>query len=80
MKQALPSAATIDESIPVRYLSLDVLRGLTIALMVVVNNPGTWGAIYAPFEHAGWHGFTITDIGISFISLCCWKCHEFQRA
>ncbi|MBC5994470.1 acyltransferase family protein [Pontibacter cellulosilyticus] len=45
-----------------RYLSLDVLRGLTIALMVVVNNPGTWGAIYAPFKHAAWHGFTITDL------------------
>lgn len=45
-----------------RYLSLDVLRGLTIALMVVVNNPGSWGAIYAPFEHAAWHGFTPTDL------------------
>ena len=33
-----------------RYLSLDVLRGLTIALMVVVNNPGSWGSIYAPFK------------------------------
>lgn len=45
-----------------RYLSLDVLRGLTIALMVVVNNPGSWGNIYAPFRHAAWHGFTITDL------------------
>ena len=45
-----------------RYLSLDVLRGLTIALMVVVNNPGSWGTIYAPFKHAAWHGFTITDL------------------
>src|SRR5690554_148881 len=44
-----------------RYLSLDVLRGLTIALMVVVNTPGSWSAIYAPFKHAPWHGFTITD-------------------
>ncbi|MDX5422528.1 MAG: DUF5009 domain-containing protein [Hymenobacteraceae bacterium] len=47
---------------PERYLSLDVLRGLTIALMVVVNNPGSWGNIYAPFRHAPWHGFTITDL------------------
>lgn len=45
-----------------RYLSLDVLRGLTIALMVVVNTPGSWSTIYAPFEHAPWHGFTPTDL------------------
>jgi predicted acyltransferase len=45
-----------------RYLSLDVLRGLTVALMIVVNSPGNWGAIYAPFKHAEWHGFTITDL------------------
>ena len=45
-----------------RYLSLDVLRGLTIALMVMVNTPGSWSTIYAPFRHAAWHGFTITDL------------------
>lgn len=45
-----------------RYLSLDVLRGMTIALMVVVNTPGSWSTIYAPFRHAAWHGFTITDL------------------
>ena len=45
-----------------RYLSLDVLRGLTIALMILVNTPGSWGSIYAPFKHAAWHGFTITDL------------------
>jgi predicted acyltransferase len=45
-----------------RYLSLDVLRGLTIALMITVNCPGDWSAIYAPFRHAEWHGFTITDL------------------
>ena len=45
-----------------RYLALDVLRGLTIALMVLVNNPGSWGSIYAPFKHAAWHGFTLTDL------------------
>jgi len=47
---------------PDRYQSLDVLRGMTIALMVIVNNPGTWEAIYSPLEHAPWHGFTITDM------------------
>ena len=45
-----------------RYLALDVLRGLTIALMVVVNTPGSWSHMYAPFMHADWHGFTITDL------------------
>jgi predicted acyltransferase len=45
-----------------RYLSLDVLRGLTIALMIVVNTPGSWETIYPPFRHAAWHGFTVTDL------------------
>ncbi|RZJ88242.1 MAG: DUF1624 domain-containing protein [Chryseobacterium sp.] len=44
-----------------RYLSLDVLRGLTVALMIVVNTPGDWGNIYAPLKHSDWHGFTPTD-------------------
>ncbi len=50
------------KTISPRYLSLDVLRGLTVALMIVVNTPGSWGAIYAPFKHAEWHGFTLTDL------------------
>lgn len=45
-----------------RYLSLDVLRGLTVCLMIIVNTPGDWGHIYAPFRHAEWHGFTLTDL------------------
>jgi len=45
-----------------RYLSLDVLRGITIALMIVVNTPGSWQDIYSPFRHAPWHGFTVTDL------------------
>lgn len=45
-----------------RYLSLDVLRGLTVALMIVVNTPGSWTHIYAPLRHAAWHGFTVTDL------------------
>jgi predicted acyltransferase len=44
-----------------RYFALDVLRGLTIALMILVNTPGSWSHIYAPFKHAAWHGFTPTD-------------------
>jgi predicted acyltransferase len=45
-----------------RYLSLDVLRGLTVALMIVVNTPGDWGHVYAPLLHADWNGFTPTDL------------------
>jgi len=45
-----------------RYLALDVLRGLTIALMIVVNTPGSWSYMYTPFMHAAWQGFTITDL------------------
>lgn len=44
-----------------RYLALDVLRGLTVALMILVNTPGSWSHIYAPFKHAAWDGFTPTD-------------------
>ena len=44
-----------------RLISLDVFRGLTIAGMVLVNNPGTWSAIYGPLKHAEWHGITPTD-------------------
>lgn len=44
-----------------RLISLDVFRGLTIGAMVLVNNPGTWSAIYPPLEHAEWHGWTFTD-------------------
>lgn len=44
-----------------RLVSLDVFRGMTIAGMVLVNNPGTWSAIYSPLQHAPWHGITPTD-------------------
>jgi len=44
-----------------RLVSLDVFRGITIAAMILVNNPGTWSAIYGPLKHAEWHGITPTD-------------------
>ncbi len=49
-----------------RLVSLDVFRGATIAAMILVNNPGTWGAIYPPLRHAPWHGWTITDLVFPF--------------
>jgi predicted acyltransferase len=45
-----------------RLLSIDIFRGLTVILMTIVNNPGDWGNIYAPLEHAEWHGYTLTDL------------------
>ncbi len=45
-----------------RLVSLDAFRGATMALMVLVNNPGTGRAVYAPLEHAEWNGWTITDV------------------
>ncbi len=49
-----------------RYLSLDFFRGLTIALMIVVNDPGTWDHVFAPLRHAEWHGCTPTDLVFPF--------------
>lgn len=44
-----------------RILSLDVLRGITVAAMILVNNPAVWGNAYVPLQHAFWHGLTPTD-------------------
>lgn len=49
-----------------RLLSLDFFRGLTVAAMILVNNPGSWGHIYAPLAHAEWHGCTPTDLVFPF--------------
>ena len=53
-------------STPHRLVSLDVFRGLTIAGMVLVNNPGSWSSIYWPLEHAEWNGWTPTDLVFPF--------------
>jgi len=49
-----------------RLSALDAFRGMTIAGMLLVNNPGTWSAIYPPLEHAPWHGWTPTDLIFPF--------------
>lgn len=49
-----------------RILALDHFRGFTIAIMVLVNNPGSWSNIYAPLKHAVWHGLTFTDLVFPF--------------
>ncbi|MGK7925451.1 MAG: DUF5009 domain-containing protein, partial [Spirulina sp.] len=45
-----------------RLVSLDVFRGMAIAGMILVNNPGSWSHVYPPLLHAKWHGFTPTDL------------------
>ncbi|HQA00779.1 MAG TPA: heparan-alpha-glucosaminide N-acetyltransferase domain-containing protein, partial [Phycisphaerae bacterium] len=61
-----PVSGQLEPSVPVRsssrLLSLDVFRGITIAGMILVNNPGDWSRKYAPLGHADWHGWTPTDL------------------
>lgn len=49
-----------------RLLSLDVFRGITVAAMILVNNPGTWESVYSPLLHAHWNGCTPTDLVFPF--------------
>ena len=49
-----------------RIESVDILRGITIVAMIMVNNPGSWGHVYPPLLHAEWHGLTPTDLIFPF--------------
>ena len=64
-----------------RYESLDVLRGLTVAFMCIVNNPGTWAHIFPPLRHAGWDGCTPTDLVYPFFIFCmgCAMAFSFSK-
>lgn len=53
-------------TVPQRLISLDALRGYTIALMVIVNDPGSWSHVYPPLLHAQWNGVTLTDVVFPF--------------
>ena len=59
-----------------RLLSLDFFRGLTIAAMIIVNDPGSWSYVYAPLRHAEWNGATPTDLVFPFFSIYC-RCFNF---
>ena len=63
---AVPPAAVTSAAPRERLLSLDVFRGMTVAGMLLVNDPGSWAHIYAPLEHAEWHGWTPTDLIFPF--------------
>src|ERR1700685_1787024 len=70
MSSATNSAATIApgaDTLPIatastRVLSVDILRGITIAFMILVNDPGDWSHVYSQLDHAPWNGFTATDL------------------
>jgi predicted acyltransferase len=53
-------------SVRERLLSLDIFRGLTVAGMLLVNDPGSWSSIFPPLQHAEWHGWTPTDLIFPF--------------
>lgn len=60
------SSSLTATSAPARLLSLDFFRGATVAAMILVNNPGDWGNVYAPLRHAEWNGCTPTDLIFPF--------------
>lgn len=64
-----------------RYIALDVLRGITIAFMCIVNNPGSWAHIFPPLRHAGWNGCTPTDLVYPFFVFCmgCAMAFSFRK-
>jgi len=64
LRAALPTSPSVPAR--ERLLSLDVFRGITVAGMLLVNDPGTWEAIYPPLEHAKWNGWTPTDLVFPF--------------
>ena len=53
-----------------RYVALDVFRGMTVAGMILVNNPGNWNHIFSPLEHTPWTGCTPTDLVFPFFLFC----------
>ena len=65
-ERGTPTRATLASPARERLMSLDVFRGMTVAGMLLVNNPGTWSAIYPPLRHAEWHGWTPTDLIFPF--------------
>ena len=59
---SVPSARIGPPVSSARVLSIDILRGITIALMILVNDPGDWSHTFSQLDHAAWNGFTLTDL------------------
>ena len=62
-----------------RLYSLDLFRGLTMAAMILVNNPGSWAHIHPPLRHAAWHGLTPTDLVFPFFLFIVGAALPFSR-
>jgi len=62
-----------------RLASLDAFRGLTIAAMILVNNPGDWSCVYWPLLHVSWHGWTPTDLIYPFFLFMVGMSLSFSR-
>ena len=63
-----------------RYVALDVLRGMTVAGMILVNNPGNWAHVFPPLKHAPWIGCTPTDLVFPFFLFCVGVAMAFSFA
>ncbi|HEU4647539.1 MAG TPA: heparan-alpha-glucosaminide N-acetyltransferase domain-containing protein, partial [Gemmatimonadales bacterium] len=66
MRTSATSPTAHEPRASARLVSLDVFRGLTVAGMLLVNDPGSWSAIYPPLRHSAWHGWTATDLIFPF--------------
>jgi predicted acyltransferase len=62
----MTTVATAPTKSVTRLASLDVFRGMAVAGMVFVNNPGSWDHVWTPFDHAAWNGCTPTDLVFPF--------------
>lgn len=71
--------ARTSDGAPARLVSLDAFRGLTIAGMILVNNPGDWGHVYWPLLHVPWHGWTPTDLIFPFFLFMVGTSLTFSR-
>lgn len=60
------AASTLSTGAKKRLVALDVVRGLTMLLMIIFNSPGSWEHLYYPLSHAEWNGFTLADFGFPF--------------
>jgi predicted acyltransferase len=77
---ALPASSPSSLAAPAeRLASIDAFRGLTIAAMILVNNPGSWSAIYWPLDHAHWNGWTPTDLVFPFFLFLVGMALPFSR-
>lgn len=76
---AAPPALPTSSDAPPRLVSLDAFRGLTIAAMILVNNPGSWSAVYWPLDHAHWNGWTPTDLVFPFFLFMVGMALPFSR-